>query len=855
MIPVLAVILIILVLGVSMYAMQMLRPVLISKSLDLKKVFPINAVENGIIVNGRGDLTVGFIMALPDVFTISEDDSDALHKVLVSALKLLPEGSIIHKQDFFYLDKNSRKEQKNNVIDLEDQDHLYGRPVLKSKSYLFLTMCSRVIYNKKGYSDLQKKPGYLMKEPVWLKDYDKNVLEFKRLYENLENSLNGALGIEVKLMNDEQLIENIYRYVNCDYSRELTAEDRYMYFIDPIEVYNDKLKIGKNYVRVFTLAEEPLQLQNHTVPKTSPGTSYNNGIKYSNTIKSKTSFVFPVACGLPIDHVLNTTIKILDNDKVVSDFRSQNKLLSFIGKFYPAADAKEKQVNAFMDEINNFSYQTCKTSVNVIIREEKLEDLNRSTSNVEVAFSNMGRSRCYNENFDTANIFFSMIPGNVDSNYKEFVSTTTQSCCYLNKEAMVKGDLLGVTLQDRYGSPIIVDMWDNKNTVNRNKIVIGPSGSGKSFFINAYVSQILGHGNHTVIIDIGYSYGRNIEFNKGLYFNSEDKKKLSFPLFECRKENGKYIYKNMDEKDEVDSKITFIVTVLLCIVKGQHGKIDPIETALYKESVEHFYEYVNENGLKANVENYSKYLKEFNDGLTSSHKEIFKYEDVRMILKPFVNGEYRWLLNGEQEIDLTNESFILYDLEAIQKDNTIFPIVVLIIIECVIEKINKLKGVKKTLIIDEALNFLQDPKMGDFIGYLYRTFRKKNGEVIIAAQNVKFLDTADPVVRDSIILNTATTILLDHSEHTSNYKDLQSILSLTDHQIELLDSLQKGDDFREIFIRFGKKSNIYRIEVSPFAQMTYTSRQEDIVKMDKIRQKTGSLEAAIRNYIDIKNKT
>ena len=45
------------------------------------------------------------------------------------------------------------------------------------------------------------------------------------------------------------------------------------------------------------------------------------------------------------------------------------------------------------------------------------------------------------------------------------------------------------------------------------------------------------------------------------------------------------------------------------------------------------------------------------------------------------------------------------------------------------DKIKKRQGFAKELIIDEALDFLQDEKFGDFIAYLYRTFRKKEGSI------------------------------------------------------------------------------------------------------------------------------
>ncbi|HPV57617.1 MAG TPA: TraG family conjugative transposon ATPase, partial [Tenuifilaceae bacterium] len=185
----------------------------------------------------------------------------------------------------------------------------------------------------------------------------------------------------------------------------------------------------------------------------------------------------------------------------------------------------------------------------------------------------------------------------------------------------------------------------------------------------------------------------------------------------------------------------------------------------------------------------------------------------------------------------------------VQNDAELFTLVSVIIIEMVLQKIKRLKGVKKSLIIDEALNFLEDPKMGSFIGYLYRTIRKKEGEVYIAAQNVKFLDGIAPMVRDSIIINTDTKILLDHSKHKSSYADLRRILSLNESQIGLLDSLVGGNGFREFLIILGRKNGIFRMEVSEFADSIYTSKEKDVREIERIFEQVGSLPAAVEQYI------
>ena len=47
----------------------------------------------------------------------------------------------------------------------------------------------------------------------------------------------------------------------------------------------------------------------------------------------------------------------------------------------------------------------------------------------------------------------------------------------------------------------------------------------------------------------------------------------------------------------------------------------------------------------------------------------------------------------------------------------------------------------------------QDEKFGDFIAYLYRTFRKKEGSITLAAQNILLLKNMPSSIKDSIIIN------------------------------------------------------------------------------------------------------
>ena len=189
-----------------------------------------------------------------------------------------------------------------------------------------------------------------------------------------------------------------------------------------------------------------------------------------------------------------------------------------------------------------------------------------------------------------------------------------------------------------------------------------------------------------------------------------------------------------------------------------------------------------------------------------------------------------------------------------------FPLVVIITLQMVIDKIKKREGVNKELIIDEALDFLNDSKFGDFIAYLYRTFRKKDGAITIAAQNVLFLKNCPSNIKDSILINCDTKIILDHSSYRKELPNLRDVLSISDDEINMIDSLQTRmiDDnttkWKEFFIKLGNNPYVFRNEVSPFAAVAFDSRQKTVVRLKQLFEETGSTYAAINRLLEERRK-
>lgn len=153
----------------------------------------------------------------------------------------------------------------------------------------------------------------------------------------------------------------------------------------------------------------------------------------------------------------------------------------------------------------------------------------------------MNQSGCYIENAELLNLFFCNIPETQDLIIEDLLIIINQALCYFLQDSTYLSSLTGHMYEDRFGKPVKIDMWNYSKLNNKNKIVIGPSKSGKSFWLNNYILQSYELGN-MMIIDIGGSYRSMIDLNRGKYFDSTDQSKFSFNPFYAKETKTENIY-------------------------------------------------------------------------------------------------------------------------------------------------------------------------------------------------------------------------------------------------------------------------------------------------------------------------
>jgi len=456
------------------------------------------------------------------------------------------------------------------------------------------------------------------------------------------------------------------------------------------------------------------------------------------------------------------------------------------------------------------------------------------------------------ETIGAPQIFWGGIPGNeADFPMNDTFDTfAEQAACFLNMETSYRSSAspVGIRLGDRLtGKPVHVDISDEpvKKGIctNRNKFILGPSGSGKSFFTNHMVRSYYEQGTHIVLVDVGHSYKGLCDMVKGYYFTYTEKKPIKFNPF--------YLAKG----DSLDTeKKESIKTLLLALWKKDNETFNRSEYVALSNALQLYYEKLESNKKIVPCFNtfYEFVLEDFAEVLATEKvkEKDFDVTNFLYVLRPYYKGgEFDYLLNATKNLDLLNKRFIVFELDNIKDHPILFPVVTIIIMEVFISKMRKLKGIRKMILIEEAWKAIAREGMAEYIKYLFKTVRKFFGEAIVVTQEVEDI-ISSPVVKQAIINNSDCKVLLDQSKYQNKFDQIQELLGLTEKEKALVLSVNKANDpskkYKEVFISLGGMlSKVYRTEVSPEEYLAYTTEETEKVKVQQYAKKYGGLQKGI----------
>ncbi|HEX8316243.1 MAG TPA: TraG family conjugative transposon ATPase, partial [Flavisolibacter sp.] len=602
--------------------------------------------------------------------------------------------------------------------------------------------------------------------------------------------------------------------------------------------FDGGIRIGSAYAQLYTLADAG------DLPAFC-GSRINYDKYSTDKTKFSVGFASPLGQLLPCNHIYNQYLFVEDAAKTIQRLESKKLRLQSLSAYSRENAIGREAVNEFLNEAISQGRLPVKAHFNVLVWTENKEELKDLKNLVSSALAQM--DAVPKQELDGApQLYWAGLPGNeADFPMNDTFDTfSEQACCFFNLETAYRSSLspIGLRLGDRLsGRPVHVDISDEPMKkgicTNRNKFILGPSGSGKSFFTNHMVRSYYEQGTHVVLVDVGHSYRGLCEMVKGYYFTYNEKNPIKFNPF--------YI----GEGDVLDTeKKESIKTLLLALWKKDNESFNRSKAVALSNALQLYYEHLEKD------DSIFPCFNSFYEFLQTRFVQVLKQDKVKdkdfdvsnflYVLRPYYKGgEFDYLLNAKENLDLLGQRFIVFELDNIKDHPILFPVVTIIIMEVFISKMRKLKGIRKMILIEEAWKAIAKEGMAEYIKYLFKTVRKFFGEAVVVTQEVEDI-ISSPVVKQAIINNSDCKILLDQSKYQNKFDQIQELLGLTDKEKAMVLSINKANDpskkYKEVFISLGGVlSKVYRTEVSPEEYLAYTTEETEKVKVGQWAKKFG----------------
>lgn len=826
------------------------------KATTLESKFPLLSVEQDCIISKDADVTVGFRVELPELYTVTSTEYEAIHSAWVKAIKVLPNYSIVHKQDIFIRESYKPDTDKEDISFLSRsfERHFNERPYLNHYCYLFLTKTTKERMRMQSNFSTLCRGNIIPKE---IKDKEA-MTKFIEAVGQFGSILNDSGFIKLHRLTTDEIVGTasqagiVEKYFSLSQTDTTTLKD--------LALGADEMRIGDNILCLHTLSDvEDL-----------PG-SVMTDMRYEKLSTDRSdcrlSFASPVGLLLACNHIYNQYVFIDDSAANLQNFEKSAKNMHSLSRYSRSNQINKQWIDEYLNEAHSMGLTSVRCHCNVMAWSDDREELKHIKNDVGSQLALMECKPRHNT-VDTPTLFWAGIPGNEADfpSEESFYTFIEQAVCFFTEETNYQNSPspFGIKMVDRLtGKPLHLDISDlpmkRGITTNRNKFVLGPSGSGKSFFMNHLVRQYYEQGTHVVLVDTGNSYQGLCEMiNKkskgedGIYFTYTEDKPISFNPF--------YTDDLVFDVEKKDS----IKTLLLTLWKSEEDKISKTESGELGSAVTAYINRIKtDRSIVPNFNSFYEFMRDdYRTEIAKREIEVskadFNIDNFLTTLRQYYKGgRFDFLLNSDKNIDLLSKRFIVFEIDAIKENKELFPVVTIIIMEAFINKMRRLKGVRKQIIVEEAWKALSSASMSEYLKYLYKTVRKYFGEAIVVTQEVDDI-ISSPVVKEAIINNSDCKIMLDQRKYMNKFDSIQNLLGLTDKERGQILSINMANNpsrlYKEVWIGLGgTQSAVYATEVSGEEYLCYTTEETEKMEVMALAEKLGgNIELAIKQLAESK---
>ncbi|MBI2190206.1 MAG: ATP-binding protein [Candidatus Levybacteria bacterium] len=372
-----------------------------------------------------------------------------------------------------------------------------------------------------------------------------------------------------------------------------------------------------------------------------------------------------------------------------------------------------------------------------------------------------------------------------------------------------KGVLYGINQQN--GSLIIFDRFSLENA---NEVVLGKSGSGKSYLIKLEVMRQLMFGTEVIIVDPEGEYEALCHALDGEYVAFAPSAPIKINPFDL---SGLY--------EEGENELGIKILSLRGLLKIVLGRLDPSHDAILDRALVETYQKKGITPDPATQKKEPPLMEDLYQTLLSMKDK--NAQELALSLERFIKGSLSGIFNQQSNFDISNE-LTVFSIKGLEEE--LRPIAMHIILDFVWTRVRKTLK-KRLLILDEVWYMMKYEDSASFVYSIAKRARKYYLGLTTVTQDVEDFLTTD--YGKAVLSNSSIQILMKQGTAEIDAVAKTFYLSLGEKQLLLSTGIGEG-------LFFAGQSHVgIKAVAAPFEHELITSNPEELLK----RQKTELQEA------------
>ena len=795
------------------------------KKINLSAYQPIVDIQDNIVFANNGNIVLCYEGMLPEIYSLSEKDFEDIHAAWFQAIKSLPIGTVVHKQDV-YLKKSYSSEKLPNKTFLEKatHNHFKGREYMEHRCFLFFILTKNKALNNSKYVNPFKKVN-------------------KGIVQELDDTVNsfiGSVSDSVSFINNSRKMK--FNALKVEEIQSITNS----YFNGFNEGFNTDILLEKSNISIGENHFDALAVNSELCFGESVQSSKTNERFTSDDFVFHQGFIDGIGLTLTENHIVNQIIylddkqkwrKLLDKKiqelKKSSNFGSQNKVV--LDKIQHI----QNQINA------DDNARIIRGHLNIIYWARKERELEKIASKIKTEFKELDIIPYYPRGEERKNYILNSyfcFSSNF-SNEDLYVTDLKHALCLTINNSNYKSDATGIIFNDReHNIPVLKDVWDErkKRIKARNFAIFAPTGEGKSFLANNILRQYFESGVRLVIIDLGGSYTKFAKLYPKQYTV-------------LRYESGKNLGINpfyISNQDDLTPERLEDLSIFLFELFASDLKVTKAQSVSIKKILLHYYQTTSD---EHSLDSFYRFIESNQDTLLGQlkiHPDYFNITNFLHIMSEYVgDGLYSFLfeVSEDQTYKIEEKRLIVFELDEVKDNKEILSVMLKLIKSAIQRTIWRNRAEKGIILFDEFAKQLKFENVLESVEFYYQAIRKQNGAIGIILQSINQLPNNSTSA--SILENTQVIYSLNNEK---GYVELQKRLNLSSHDLNQLKSIKNNltgpRKYTEMFIKIGKESNIFRLEVPKEVYAAYLTDGAENEEIMKLYEKHQNMEKAITEY-------